>query len=69
MEHAKASTGINLTKFLRTISSSTAFVVVDKEILSGMPGRVESVVIVAWQHFNVHISLITVLASNISSVG
>lgn len=30
--------------------------------------RAELVVIVAWQHFNVHISLITVLASNINSV-
>lgn len=28
----------------------------------------EPVVIVAWQHFNVHISLINALASNISSV-
>ena len=40
----------------------------DKEFLSGMHGRVEPVVIVAWQHFNAHISLITVLASNISRV-
>lgn len=40
----------------------------DKEYLSGMHGGVEPVVIAAWQHFNVHISLITVLACNISRV-
>lgn len=33
-----------------------------------MHGRVALVVIVAWQRFNAHISLITVLASNISRV-
>lgn len=41
---------------------------VDKGSLSGMHGRVEPVVTAAWQRFNVHVSLITVLAANISGV-
>lgn len=57
-----------LKKFLPTISSGSTFVFADTEFLSGMHGRVELVVIVAWQRFNIHISLITILASNISRV-
>lgn len=55
-------------KFLPTISSGSTFVFVDKGSLSGMHGRVEPVVTAAWQRFNVHVSLITVLAANISGV-
>lgn len=36
--------------------------------MPGTHGRLEPVVNVAWQHFNVHTSLITVLASNIRRV-
>ena len=40
----------------------------DKEFLPSAQRRVEVVVTVVWQDFNVHMSLITVLASNISRV-